>query len=81
MPNRDGSGPTGQGPMTGRSQGRCAQRASGSGGPGWAGGRGAGRGGGRGARWGEPAPAGAQEATLEEHMASLERQLAALAKE
>jgi len=41
MPNRNGTGPTGQGPRTGRGAGNCA----GQGGAGRFGGRGLGRGG------------------------------------
>ncbi|NIV97652.1 hypothetical protein GWN26_00245, partial [Candidatus Saccharibacteria bacterium] len=44
MPRFDGTGPQGQGPMTGRGMGRCADAQR----PGWGQGRGMGRGAGRG---------------------------------
>lgn len=79
MPGGDGTGPTGQGPMTGWGRGRCG------GGRGAGRGRGLGRGWGAGGRFGDagaavpaaPAPAAAPEgADLE----ALRRQVAALGR-
>lgn len=76
MPNRNGSGPMGAGPMTGRGMGRCATGAASSpqGGPS---GQGMGRGGGRGRCGGFAARRGSQgsvQQSTEDNAAALERE-------
>ena len=85
MPAFDGTGPAGQGPMTGRGQGPCA-----GGAPGGAQGRGRGWGNGRGRGWGGYPFINTQNGwrfwernttSLEEQEKSLEEELKAIREE
>lgn len=81
MPGLNGTGPQGQGPMTGRAMGRC-NTANGAGvaGQGFAMGMGSGRGRGRGFRFNNPMAA-PQNVTSQDRISELESQIAGLQQE
>lgn len=77
MPNRDKTGPMGQGPLTGRGFGPC-----GSGlGRGFGGGRGFGRGLGRFFGWNQPQTEAEQKQALVDYRKALEEELEDVKKE
>jgi hypothetical protein len=81
MPNFDGTGPMGMGPMTGRGLGPCGGFASRGWGMGWRRGFGRGRGLGRFFGWGGPQTQKEQLKALAEYKKALEEELEDLRKE